>query len=211
MLGFTKIKCFNLNYDPASQTFLATGPGLIAVDNSRLTRSETDALKSQKIIAGKFSLRKPCYAIIGDFTSLEYNLKTDRILAQAGKNRMNIGYLPIIDGKEGQPIRATVGKLEAELTQTPAGQTELVKLYASDGVTYDEQSSGAKDGRNKNIRLVGSDLIYNIENPANPLITVWGNQSWPCFLNGAPVDGVEYYLSTGRLKETKILAPAILQ
>jgi hypothetical protein len=210
IIGFTKIKCSSFNFDPANQNLHATGPGLIAIDNSRLTKMETDALKPSKDTASKFSLQKPCYAVIGDFASLEYNLKTGRILAQAGKNRMNVGFLPIIDGKEGLPTRATVGRVEAKLSQTAAGKTDLVKLFASDGVTYDEQSV-TKAGKNKNIQLIGSDLIYDVENPAKPLITVWGNKSWPCFLNGVPVDGIEYQLSTGSLKQTKILAPAVLQ
>jgi len=208
-LGFTKIKCFNFDFDSASQTLAAGGPGLIAIDNSKLTKKEIDALKPQENIARNFSLQKPCYALIQDFASLEYNLKTEHILAQAGKNRMNIGYLPIIDGKEGQVVKATVGKVEAKLIQTATGQRELVKLYASDGVTYDEQNN-TKGSKNKNLQLVGSDLIYNVENAANPVITVWGNQSWPCFLNGVQVDGIEYQLSTGRLKETKILAPGAI-
>ncbi len=209
-LGFTKIKCFNFDFDSASQTLAAGGPGLIAIDNSKLTKKEIDALKPQENIARNFSLQKPCYAIIMDFASLEYNLKTEHILAQAGKNRMNIGYMPIIDGKEGQVVRATVGKVEAKLIQTATGQRELVKLYASDGVTYDEKNNATKGSKNKNLQLVGSDLIYNVENAANPVITVWGNQSWPCFLNGVQVDGIEYQLSTGRIKEAKILAPGAL-
>ena len=210
MLGFTKIKCFSFDYDPAGQTLLAGGPGLIAIDNSKMTGKGINAAKTGRDNADKFSLQKPCYAIIQDFASLEYNLKTEHILAQTDKNRMSIGYMQIIDGKEGQLVKATVGRVEAKLIETNTGQTELVKLYASDGVTYNEQNNDAKRRRNKNIQFVGSDLIYNYQEPANPLITVWGNQSWPCFLNGVQVDGIEYQLSTGRLKEAKILGPSIL-
>jgi hypothetical protein len=209
MLGFTKIKCNTIDYDPAAQTLLAGGPGLIAVDNSKMTQKETAAQKTDKK-TDKLSLQKPCYAVIQDFASLEYNLKTDRILAQAGRNRINIGYMPIINGREGQVIKATVGRVEAEFVETKTGRTELVKLLASKGVTYDEQSNPDKRSKNKNIQLVGSDLVYNIEDAANPVINVWGNQSWPCFLNGVQVDGIEYQLSTGRIKEAKILGPGIL-
>jgi hypothetical protein len=207
-LGFTKIKCFNFDFDSASQTLAAGGPGLIAIDNSKLTKKEIETLKAEKS-AGKLSLQKPCYALIQDFTGLEYNLKTEHITAQADKNRMSIGYMPITDGIEGQVVKATVGRFEAKLIETKTGQRELVKLYASDGVTYNEQNNATKGS--KNIQLIGSDLIYNVENAANPVITVWGNQSWPCFLNGVQVDGIEYQLSTGRLKEAKILGPSVLR
>lgn len=207
-LGFTKIKCYSFDYDVLGRTLSALGPGLIAVDNSKLTQKEAEALKNDPG-AGKFTLKKPSYALIENFAVLDYNLASDHIIAKTDNQRLNISYLPIIDGKQGPVIRATAGKVEAQLTQTATGSTELVKLYASGGVTYDEQNDSIK-GQNNKIQIVGSDLLYNNENPASPIISVWGNQSWPCFLNGAAVDGVEYNLSTGAVKKTKILAPIII-
>ena len=208
-LGFTKIKCSEFNYNPAKQNLSAVGPGLIAIDNSKMTQKENEALKTA-CTQSKFTLRKPSYALIENFKGLEYNLATGHILAQTDKDRMNIGYMPVIDGKYGQVVKATVGKVEAKLIETETGSTELVKLYGSGGVTYDEQNEQTGSTKNKNIQIVGSDFLYNNENPQNPVISVWGNPSWPCYLNGVRVDGIEYSLSTGSLKETRILAPAII-
>jgi hypothetical protein len=42
------------------------------------------------------------------------------------------------------------------------------------------------------------------------MITAWGDESQPCFLNGALAPGIEYNLKTDRIK-TKIISPGMLQ
>jgi hypothetical protein len=42
------------------------------------------------------------------------------------------------------------------------------------------------------------------------MITAWGDELQPCFLNGALAPGIEYDLKTGRIK-TKITGPGTLQ
>ena len=77
--------------------------------------------------------------------------------------------------------------MEALLTETPEGRTELSMLIASGGIDYE-------DDRNV---FVGSELLYDHE---KSLIKVSGDTSRPCYLNGALVDGIEYDLINRKVK-----------
>lgn len=208
LLGFTKLSCVRFDYEAGRQLCWATGPGRIEVDNSKMTLQEIESVKKkEKEGADKFSLQKACYAIVENFDNLEYYLDTERIVAGSSDGNIYIGYMPVIDGQEGKVVKVNVGHIDAQLRETEKGRTELLALHASEGVTYEEEGKKNIWGEKKNIYLVGSDLFYDRE---ESLITVWGDESWPCTLNGVSVDGIEYNLLTGRLKEARVLGPGII-
>jgi len=190
-LGGIELECRKFDYDPGRGLFVATGPGIIQVDNSKITQSGTGA--------GKFSLRKPCYAFLREFDTLNYSLRENRIIADAVSERLLIDYFPVVDGKYGQQIQATAGHVEALLTETDQGQTELATMTATGGITY-------LDEENKN-EFIGSELFYDHE---KSLINIKGDALQPCYLNGAQVDGIIYDLTTGKV-EARIPAPGTLQ
>ncbi len=189
LLGFVKLKCRRFDYDALQQSFLATGPGLIVVDNSKITGPQKET--------AKFSLQRQCYAVVRDFETLQYCLKTNRVIADAAPQRMLIDYFPIVNGQYGQQVAATAGHIEADLYETADGRTELSTLTATAGIFYEEAD----------IQFIGSRLFYDAD---NSIITAEGDESQPCLLNGAFVDEIEYNLKTGKAK-SKIIAPGTLQ
>jgi len=205
LLGFTKLSSFSFDYEPASQLCWATGPGQIEVDNSKMSRQEIESISQKE--TGRFSLQKPCYAILQNFETLEYYLDTRQISADGGAESFYIGYMPIKDGQEGNVVRVNIGHLDAQLMETEDRRTELVSMHASKGITYEEQGETDVWGRHRGVHLVGSDLFYEKE---TSLITVWSDGDWPCTLNGVYVDGIKYNLETGRLEKAQVRGPGII-
>ena len=198
LLGFVKLKCTQFDYDKSRQLFFATGPGNISVDNSKIIVPVTKA-KTEK-----FSLQKPCYAIIQNFETLTYSLATKQVIADADSQSIYIGYLPIVQGQDSQPIKMTANRIVGNLIETTDGRTELTTLSATGGVTYDEKARK----KSRNIYFSGSDLFYD---RGKSLITVWGDEYQPCLLNGAIVDAIKYDLKTGRTAKAKLVGPGILR
>jgi hypothetical protein len=195
LLGFTKLKCLQFDYDANQQMFSATGSGIIAADNSKIAEPKKGT--------GKFSLQRPCYAVMRNFETLKYFKETNLIIADAGAEQILIDYFPVIKGKQEQQTSTTSNHIEVVLYETSSGQTELSTLSAKGGITYEEEI--AKKG--KTIQFVGSEMFYDND---KGMITAWGDESQPCFLNGALAPGIEYNLKTDRIK-TKIISPGMLQ
>lgn len=189
LLGFTKLKCRRFDYDAKQQFFLATGPGVIAIDNSKISEPNSDG--------GRFSLRKRCYAVVENFDTLKYFLETNQIIAEAEGQGVIVNYFPIVDGKYDQRVTVTAGRVVLNLVETADGRTELSTLRATGGVTYEE----------KDIEFVGSKLFYDV---GKSIITVQGDESHPCIFNGALVDAIEYDLKTRRVK-FEIVGPGAIQ
>ncbi len=191
LLGFVKLKCLKFDYDTGQrEMFSATGPGVIAVDNSGIAEPDTPV--------GRFSLKKPCIAVVRDFETLEFLVETNQIIAENKLQRILIDYFPVIAGQYGQQVSATAARIEAFLHETAGGKTELSTLNATGGVSYDE----------KDIEFEGGEFFYD---DAKATITAWSDGSRPCLLNGALVEGIKYNLKTGRAAEAKIVAPGTLQ
>jgi hypothetical protein len=195
LLGFTKLKCLKFDYDAVQQMFSATGSGVIAVDNSKIAEPEREV--------GRFSLQRPCYAVVRNFDTLKYLKEANLIIADAGAEQILIDYFPVIKGQQGQQTSATSNHIEAVLYETASGQNELSTLSAKGGITYEEER--AKKG--KTIQFVGSEMFYD---GSKSMITAWGDELQPCFLNGVLAPGIEYNLKTDRIK-TKITGPGMLQ
>ena len=186
LLGFTKLKCFQFDFDSNEQALSAAGPGAIAVDNSRITDSKPKA--------NKFSLQKRCVTVVRNFDTLNYFLQENRVIADAGNEQILIDYFPVEQGRYGQQITTTASHIEALLYETAEGKNELSTLRASGGISYAE----------KGIDFEGDKLFYDAN---KSLITAWSDGSQPCLLNGVPVDGIKYNLKSGRASEAKIVGP----
>jgi len=189
LLGGIELECHKCEYDAEQQLFLATGPGVINFNNAEASEPNAPA--------GKFSLRKPCWAFLRDFETLKYFLRENRIVADAGSQRLLIDYFPVIDGQYDEHFKAIASHVEALLTETAEGQTELSTLIASGGIDYEDDDN----------QFIGSQLFYDHE---KSLMKVSGNASQPCYLNGALVDAIEYDLKTRKV-EFEIPVPGALQ
>ncbi len=190
MLGGVELKCRKFDYDTPRQTLLATGPGTIAIDNSKATVSEQSTEK-------KFSMQEPCYAIVRDFKTLEYFVDANQIVIDAGKQALLIDYFPVVNGQYGRQSAFTARHMVINLTETADSGSELSSLTATGGITYDDQDK----------QFVGSRLYYDAN---DSVMTVNGDKSQPCLLNGAMVDAIRYDLKTGKIN-AKIIAPGTLQ
>ncbi len=192
MLGGFELKCIKFDYDANDANgpfFLATGPGTITVNNSTISEPNSDA--------GRFSLRKRCYAIVDNFDILKYFLETNQIIAEAKGQGLGVDYFPIVDGKADRHVTVTAGRVVANLIETADKRTELSDLLATGGVTYKE----------KDKEFMGSRLFYDA---VRAVLTVRGDDSHSCIYNGTLVDQIEYDLKTGNVK-FKIVGPGVIQ
>jgi hypothetical protein len=188
--SFTKLKCRRFDYDANEQLLHAAGPsGVIAVDNSKIAEPATDV--------PRFSLQRPCYAVVRNFDSLKFFLNENRFVADAAEGRLLVDYFPIVKGKYGDQVSLSVAAMEAFLQQTAAGQTKLSSLSATGGISYEE----------KDIRFEGSQLFYDSE---TSIIVARCDEFRPTILNGALVDAVQYDLKTGKIK-AKVTAPGAIR
>jgi hypothetical protein len=157
---------------------------------------------------GRFSLQKPCWAFIQDFKTLEGYLESNQIIANAKPyETLRVDYFPVVNGEYGQQVSATANNITANLIETTNGRRELSKFNAKGGVTYEEEAGKKRWGGGKAVQFVGSEFLYDA---SKGMITAWGDESQPCFLNGALVDGIEYNTETGAIK-TAIIGPGVLQ
>lgn len=200
LLGGVELKCNRFDYNPSDQIFSAAGPGIITVDNSKMT-------KPRKKV-GRFSLQKPCWAFVRDFEKLEFLFGTNKIIATAKPyETLRIDYFPVVGGEYGQQVSATANSMVANIVKMADGRDELSRLDAKGGVTYEEEARKTVWGTGKAVQFVGSDFTYDAEKSK---ITARGNQNQPCLLNGALVEGIEYNVESGSIK-TAIVGPGTLQ
>lgn len=189
LLGGFEVECAGVDYDAKQQLFLASGPGKVRVDNTKVPEPNEDA--------GRFSMRRKSYSIVESFETLKYFVEKDEVIAEAGGQGVVVHYFPIVDGKYDRHVTITSSHIEAFLYETADGRTDLSTLYATDGVTYVEED----------VEFKGSKLFYDA---VKGVITVEGDDSQSCILNGSLVDKIEYDLKTGR-KKFKLVGPGTLQ
>ncbi len=197
MLGFTKLKCTKIDFDNNQQIVLAMGPGLIAADNSKI--AEPGNKKPMK-----FGLQKQCYALLNGFETLTYSLKTNRIVTDAISQKtsdastlLNISYVPIVGGKDGEATKVTAKHIDISLAKTVGGQDEISALAATGGITFEDE----------NRQFIGNDLFYDA-NTSDVYVT--GDEHNPCFLNGTLVDRIDWNIRTNRIK-TNVIGPSQFQ
>jgi len=190
LLGGVELKCSRFDYDAVRQLFLATGPGVIKLNNSKAPEPNEPV--------GRFSMQKPCWAVMDGFDTLTYFVRENRIVADAGsQEKLRMDYIPAVDGRYDEHVSAKASHVEALLHELPGGQTELLTLAATGGIEYEEKDN----------QFIGSELFYDHE---NAIVKVKGDESQPCYYNGVLVDGIEMDMLTGGVK-AEIVGPGTLQ
>jgi hypothetical protein len=193
LLSGVELKCSRFDYDTVMEEFLATGPGVIKLNNSEVQKSN-----EPNEPAGRFSLNKPCWASIEGFDILRYFIRENRILADAGSDKkLRIDYLPIVEGRYDEHITAQTSAVEAILYKDPNDQTQLSTLSATGGIIYEDKDN----------EFIGSELFYDHK---TAIVKVRGDESHPCYYNGALVDGIEMNEKTGKVKLESV-EPGALQ
>jgi len=192
VLGGVELKCLKFEHDTARQLFLATGPGLIKLYNSDVPEPNSQS--------DKFSLNKPCWAIIEDFQTLEYSLQTNQLVVDAAsQGLLTVNYFPLIKTQVQYDRQATVTTphVQANLIETTGGELILSALSATGGIIYKDQDKEFDGGR----------LFYDA---GKSIVTVHGDELQPCHFNGAPVDAIEWNLKTDKIN-FEISGPGALQ
>jgi len=190
LLSGVELKCSRFDYDAVRQEFLATGPGDIKLNNSEASEPNEPV--------GRFSLRKPCWAYIDGFDTLTYSVPDNRIVADAGSGKkLRIYYFPAVEGQYDEHITAQASAVEAILFEDPNGQMQLSTLSATGGIKYEDKDN----------EFIGSELFYDHE---TAIVKVRGDESQPCYYNGALVDSIEMNEKTGKVK-TEIVGPGTLK
>jgi hypothetical protein len=190
LLGGVELKCSRFDYDAGRPDFLATGPGLIKLNNSEAPEPNESV--------GRFSLRKPCWSSIEGFDTLRYFVRENRIIADAGsQEKVRIDYFPAVDGRYDEHVEAKASHIEALLYELPSGRIELSTLIATGGIEYEDKDN----------EFIGSDLFYDHK---TAILKVKGNESLPCFYNGVLAKSIEMNVETSKVK-AEIVGPSSLQ
>jgi hypothetical protein len=192
VLGGVELKCLKFEYDTARQSFLATGPGLINLYNSNIPEPNSQP--------DKFSLNKPCWAVIENFQTLKYSLQTNQLVADAApQGLLTVNYFPIVNGQVqyDRQVTVTTPHVQANLIETAEGEFTLSALSATGGITYKDKDKEFDGGR----------LFYDAK---KSIVTVHGDELQPCHFDGVPVDGIEWDLKTDKI-EFQIPGPGALQ
>ena len=190
LLGGVELKCSRFDYDAIRQLFMATGPGVIKLNNSKAPEPNEPV--------GRFSMQKPCWAVLDGFDTLTYLIRDNRIIADAGsQEKLLMDYIPAVDGKYDEHVSVKTSHVEASLYELPSGQTELSTLTATGGIEFEDKDN----------LFIGSELFYDNE---TAIVKVKGDESQPCYYNGVLVDGIEMDIKTGRV-EAEIIGPGALQ
>ncbi len=192
LLAGVELKCLKCDYDTALQLFLATGPGVIKLYNSNVPEPNSQP--------DKFSLNKPCWAVIENFQTLKYFFQKNQLVADAASQSvLNVNYFPIIKNQVQyeQQVTVTAVHVQADLIETAGGELKLSALSATGGITYEDQDK----------EFNGSKLFYDA---GKSIITVHGDELRPCRFNGVPVDEIEWDLKTDKIK-FEVSGPGALQ
>ena len=192
LLAGVELKCLKCDYDTALQLFLATGPGVIKLYNSDVPEPNSQP--------DKFSLNKPCWAVIENFQTLKYFFQKNQLVADAASQGvLKVNYFPIIKNQVqyDQQVAVTAVHVQADLIETAGGELKLSVLSATGGITYEDQDK----------EFNGSKLFYDA---GKSIITVHGDELQPCRFNGVPVDEIEWDLKTDKIK-FEISGPGALQ
>ncbi|MGA2171434.1 MAG: hypothetical protein ABSG82_00270 [Sedimentisphaerales bacterium] len=189
LLEGVEMKCVRMDYNTVDGNFVATGPGLIKLDNS-----QTDEPQEK---LSRISLRRKCYAFLRNFDSLEFFNSSNRLVADRKGGSLSVDYFPIVGGGKEDKIAVTASHVETDILETAQGHRELKDFVAKGAVTYEDKDN----------QFAGSEVIYDTN---EGIINVSGNKSRPCLFNGAIVDTVRYDLKTGRA-QTRIKGPGAMR
>jgi len=192
LLAGVELKCLKCDYDTALQLFLATGPGVIKLYNSDVPEPNSQP--------DKFSLNKPCWAVIENFHMLKYFFQKNQLIADApSQDTLKVNYFPIIKNQVqyDQQVTVTAVHVQADLIEIAGGDLKLSTLSATGGITYEDQDK----------EFDGSKLFYDA---GKSIITVQGNELQPCRFNDVPVDAIEWDLKTDKIK-FEVTGPGALQ
>ncbi len=191
-VSVTELICKSLDHYILQQTFLASGPGVIKILNSKDPDPNDDK--------SGFNLNKPSLTVISNFDNLHFAMSENIITADRDPDTaLLIQYVPIIDGNIAweQQTTATAEYIEAKLMRLPDESLELESFTATGTITYEDPDK----------EFEGGLLYYDL---ANEKIIVHSDGVNPCRLNGMAVDDIEWDIKKDKIK-AKVVAPGAIK
>ena len=185
-ISHVRLMCKRIDYYLAGAAIIATGPGKIELDNSKVEPAEKSEEEKDK--SKHFDMDGPCYAYAEGFKSLRWFMDENSIIADGGERSVSLSYVPVVEGKLGAVVRASAGYMEADFVKMGSGRSQLGRLRAKEGVYYDEE-----DGH----WFEGERLSYDA---GEALMSIAGTEARPCVADGTQVPEIEYNLKTGKVK-----------
>ncbi len=187
-----KLNCEKIDYSQVDEIVTATGPGKIELDNSKAVVSES-ASKG-------FNLKRPCVGRIRDFETLQWNLGTQKLIADGQKDTMEIHYWALKDRKIESEIKVASVRLEAEFATDSNGKTELSRVFTDQGIVFERTPGDV---------FAGQTLEYNALSD-DGWLTITGSEANPCFINGVRTPKIRYNINTGQLDTSISATPGLL-
>ena len=178
------LTCQQLDWGAFNNTVIAKGPGQIEIDNKNAPEPDSDDDGD----ASSLNLNSPCQAMISGFKSLAWDLDDSQLKADGGDGSVNIGYLPIKNGQQGQVVRAAAGNITCNLEENSDGRFDIVFIRTYDGIIYEEVGKHS---------IIGDRMDYTGK---TGVMVIKGTDSEPCIVDGrARTSYVEYDTKTGRI------------
>ena len=185
-LAHTRLSCRQIVYDRSAESFVATGPGQIELDNSK-AEPAVSTVGSPGLLSG------PSFAQLKGFDRIEWSAVDQRIVADGGENLIELAYFPLVNGVPDKDIRAAAGRVEINFADAPDGKVQLGKLTARDRVYFEERGKHILEGY-----TLGYDALQG-----GGWLSITGTEARPCMANGARVPYIHYNMLTGDL-ETRL-------
>ncbi len=175
-----------IDYDAVNEVITAGAGGRIEINNANAPVPDAGKGKNKK--KKSLGLEGPCYAVVENFESLMWFLKGNTLVAAGEFSGVEIGYIPVVDGKPGAAIQTNAKHLVARFDTSETKRAELLTVTARDGIRYYEV-----DGN----EFIGDNLFYDA---VTNLMVVGGLPDVPCFANGVKTERIEYNLDSGKIK-----------
>ncbi|MBL7214177.1 MAG: hypothetical protein ISS71_00710 [Phycisphaerae bacterium] len=193
-----RLTCKEMVYDQTTSVVLAKGPGQIQLDNSNAEPSNSGNVG--------INFRRPCYALIEGFDTIQWDLDNQQIAANGDEKTMQFAYVPLINGEVEKYIFVNSQTLDASYQTDAFGTPAIKRVFTDKAITYVETD---RDKKKILLTLVGQTLEYNAISDVGWL-TITGSEANPCFINGNRTPAIRYNVNTGQFDASLSRTPGVL-
>ncbi len=180
LLAGAEMICQSFECDPnkGHEIFTATGPGTIILNNAKAVLGGASEKK-----------KEPYYAALQGFETMAYYVADNKIVADTHDPNvpLQFQYVPVTNDPNASDMEGQANHIEIHLVKTKAGQTEMSTLRATGNVSVTHGQH----------QFTGGELYYSHKTMA--LMIRSGKDGQTCTIDGMPLPGIDYNLTTGQL------------
>jgi len=197
-LFHVRLNCKEMSFDRSNDTILATGPGEIQMDNSKVQLADSDATKAD--------FHRPCYAFIDGFDTIRWDLHAQKIVADGDEDTMRFVYVPLLDGKNEKYIYVYSQQIESSFLAGSDGKTVLKGISTDKGVNYEEWNGD----KTKRLHYVNGQTLYYDTGDGDGWIKIKGTPAVSCNVDGFRTPEAFVHSVTGEIKTSLSTTPGVL-